>query len=166
MRLFIALNFDEDVVKELTGVQEKLRNIGIGGNYTKKENLHLTLAFIGDYDDPDEIMDVMDSVPFKPINMRFERLQLFRDMAFVRIFDNPGLESYVRRLRRALADAGIPFDKKKFMAHITLIRKVSFDCEREWPQFSLENVRAGHVSLMRSERGKNGMIYTEIGRVE
>ena len=168
MRLFIAFNFEE-VVDSLTGIQNKLKDCGTGGNYTSRENLHLTLAFIGEYDDPDEILDVMDTVPFRPIEMRFDRLQLFNDMALVRIADNPGLESYVRRLRRALAEAGIPFDKKKFMAHITLIRKVSFPGDKQkkgWPEYSLDNVRVDHVSLMRSDRGKSGMIYTEIGSVE
>lgn len=112
---------------------------------------------------------MLETVPFRPIEMRFDRLQLFNDMAFVRIADDPWLESYVRRLRRALAEAGIPFDKKKFMAHITLIRKVSFSGDKQktgWQEYNLDNVLVDRVSLMRSDRGKRGMIYTEIGSIE
>ena len=164
MRLFIAINFDEDVINALTKLQSELKESGACGNFTKPENLHLTLAFIGEYGNPDDILDVMEKVSFSPVNLRFEGLQHFRDMYFARVVDDPGLTSYVRRLRRALAEAGIPFDKKKFSPHITLIRKVSFRDGQlnDIPQdFSLD-ITADRVSLMRSERGKNGMIYTEI----
>ena len=81
---------------------------------------------------------------------------------------DPELENYVRRLRKALSDHGIPFDRKKFSPHITLIRKVSFrNGSLELPE-SLSKLPVGinKVSLMRSERGKKGMIYTELESVE
>ena len=83
------------------------------------------------------------------------------------ILDALKLIGYVKRLRRALAEQGIPFDKKRFSPHITLIRKYSCRGGREIsvsdpPKGSMV---ATKVSLMRSERGKNGMIYTEIGSV-
>ena len=82
--------------------------------------------------------------------------------------DNPQLIGYVKRLRRELAEHGIPFDKKRFSPHITLIRKSACRGGREIhvldpPKGSMVATR---VSLMRSERGKSGMIYTEIGSVE
>ncbi len=55
------------------------------------------------------------------------------------------------------------------MPHITLIRKVSFPGDKQktgWPEYSLDNVCVDRVSLMRSDRGKSGMIYTEIGSIE
>ena len=169
MRLFISINFNEETIEDLVNLQAELRGCGIDGNYTKPENLHLTLAFIGEYGNPDEVMEAIENVEFKPVTLEFEGLQHFRDMYFARIKNNPGLESIVRRLRRALSDKGIPFDRKKFRPHITLARKVSF---REGALSNLpEDIKvrdtlAERISLMRSERGKNGMIYTEIGMIE
>ena len=55
MRLFIALNFNDTIVDTLTDLQDELRSCGATGNYTPRANLHLTLAFIGDYGNPDEV---------------------------------------------------------------------------------------------------------------
>ena len=66
-----------------------------------------------------------------------------------------------KQIRRALADQGIPFDKKRFSPHITLIRKYSCRGGREIPVSDPPkgSMVATKVSLMRSERGKNGTIY-------
>ena len=166
MRLFIALCFEPPVLEKLTSFQEELRRCGVRGNYTKRENLHITLAFIGEYGNPDDILDVMETVPFRPVELKFEGYQHYRDMYFAGISANPGLESYVRRLRRALAENDVPFDRKNFKPHITLARKVSFrnGSLEGTPKLDDQNgFVAQRVSLMRSERGKNGMIYTELG---
>lgn len=69
MRLFIALQFDDDIIEELEYFQGMLKDEGVTGNFTNRENLHLTLAFIGDYNDPDEVLDVMEAVNFSPIEI-------------------------------------------------------------------------------------------------
>ena len=167
MRLFIALTFEDPFIEQIVSLQNSLRNAGATGNYTKRENLHMTLAFIGEYGNPDEILDVMEEVPLKPMTIRLQGLQHFRDMYFARISDNPRLEGYVRKLRRALAENDFPFDRKKFSPHITLIRRVSYlNGVPAIEDIPSAVTNATRVSLMRSERGKNGMIYTPIGCVE
>lgn len=171
MRLFIAMNFDQGFRHSLIELQQALRENGVSGNFTRQENLHMTLAFIGDYGNPDEVLDVMDTVWFKPIRIQLDGLQPFRDMYFGKITDNPALQSYVRRLRRALADAQIPFDRRKFSPHITLIRRAvhkrGYETVPPLPEaFTQAQMTAERVSLMLSERGKHGMIYTELGFVE
>ncbi len=126
MRLFIAINFNEDVIDDMVRLQAELKRCRAAGNFTKPENLHLTLAFIGEYGNLDDILEVMETVPFHPVPLKFDGLQYFRNMYFAGIGHTPELESYVRRLRRALSGNGIPFDRKKFSPHVTLIRKVSF----------------------------------------
>ncbi|MBQ7682572.1 MAG: RNA 2',3'-cyclic phosphodiesterase, partial [Oscillibacter sp.] len=66
MRLFIAIRFSDEVRRALAETQSFLRNRGVRGNFTKVENLHLTLAFIGEYADPDGVLDAMRGVPFAP----------------------------------------------------------------------------------------------------
>jgi 2'-5' RNA ligase len=74
-----------------------------------------------------------------------------------------------RRLRRALAEADIPFDKKKFSPHITIIRRAGGMLSREAADGIAEisghggaSMTVDHISLMRSDRGKHGMIYSEL----
>ena len=44
MRLFIAIQFDDSILDELTNFQEDLKRQGVTGNYSARENLHITLA--------------------------------------------------------------------------------------------------------------------------
>ena len=53
MRLFIAIKLNSEIRNALTDVQKHLIRRGIRGNYTNTDNLHITLAFIGEYDEPD-----------------------------------------------------------------------------------------------------------------
>ena len=165
MRLFIAIRFDDEILGALTGLQKSLRGRRITGNYTSAENLHLTLAFIGDYDDPEAVLEAIDRAEFRPMELVLDGVGCFGDLFWVGLAENKALFAYVKRLRRELADAGIPFDRKTFSPHITLIRKVSVPGGGPVPvpEAPVGRMRATHVSLMRSDRGKNGMIYTEIG---
>ncbi len=167
MRLFIAVNFEKSVVDSLVSLQEYLRSSGVTGNYTKRENLHMTLAFIGEYGNPDDVLDAMESVELKPVTVMLNGVRHFRDMYFAIAEEDQRLKGYVRRLRRALAENGIPFDRKKFSPHITLIRKASYvNGLPELAELPVIETEASRVSLMLSERGKNGMIYSELGYIE
>ena len=167
MRLFIAIQFEEKILEALTDFQNDLKSHGVRGNYTKRENLHITLAFIGDYGNPDEVLDAMAQVKFEPIDICLDGVGSFGNLFWVGLSENPQLAAFVKRLRRELASKEIPFDKKRFSPHITLIRKYS--CKGDKIPVSdvpMGSMTATRVSLMKSERGKNGMIYTEIGCIE
>ena len=157
MSLFIAIQLSPEMRNALAQMQDEMRSQRIAGNYTPLENLHLTLAFIGDYPEPDDV-----PLPdFSPFDLRLSGYGCFGDLWWAGLEPSPALEACVRRLRRQLADAGIPFDRKRFSPHITLIRRAVGH-----PILAVPNVamRVDHISLMRSERGKNGMIYTEMRR--
>ena len=164
MRLFIAIQFDDSILRALTDFQESLRGQRVSGNFTLRENLHLTLAFIGDYDDPEAVLEAIERAEFRPMDLALDGVGCFGDLFWVGLAENMALYAYVKRLRRELAEAGIPFDKKRFSPHITLIRRASVPGGGAVPvsEAPKGRMRATHVSLMRSDRGKNGMIYTEI----
>ena len=172
MRLFIAIQLDEEVKQALLSVQDAFRAQGVRGNYTPEENLHLTLAFIGEYPDPAEILEIMEEIEFEPIRLEFGGIGSFHNLWWAGIQENEALHVLVKRLRRALSDVGIPYDRKKFRPHITLIRRPvtrgphgSAPAELsdlELPAASV-SMTADRVSLMLSTRGKHGMIYTELG---
>ena len=126
MRLFIAIQFNDEIIDAMTGFQSELREKSLSG--------------VGH----------------------------FGDLFWVGLSDNPALNAYVKRLRHCLADAGIPFDKKRFSPHITLIRRAEYKYEGEIPVYDVPEgrMKVECISLMRSDRGKHGMIYTEIGAVE
>jgi len=167
MRLFIAIRLSADIRTALARMQADMRRRGVRGNYTDPENLHLTLAFLGEYPDPETVLDAIETVRFEPFSLRLEGLGHFGDLWWAGLSRSEDLTACVKRLRRALAEADIPFDRKKFTPHITLLRRAVWDERAGLPAASVPDrtMDVTHISLMRSDRGRNGMIYTELGRV-
>ena len=143
--------------------QNTMYDHGIRGNYTPEDNLHLTFAFIGNYPEPETVLEALSSISFFPIPITLKGLGAFGDLWWAGLRETPALTAVVRRVRRTLADHDIPFDRKRFSPHITLLRRA----RGEMPGIAIEpcSMEADTISLMRSEHGKNSMIYTEIGAI-
>lgn len=164
MRLFIAIRLSDAMKDSLIHTQNALYDRGVRGNYTSEENLHLTLAFIGEYPDFEPVLDALSAVSFRPFELRLEGMGRFGDLWWAGMSDSAPLTAVVRRVRRALAENNIPFDRKRFTPHITLIRKAAGEMPGLAPGPIAMTVET--ISLMRSDRGRNGMIYTELGTLE
>lgn len=170
MRLFIAIGLAQAVKEEIIDLQNRLYDAGIRGNYSPEENLHLTLAFIGEVPNEEPVLDALNTVQFLPFALELEGIGSFGDTWWIGVKDSAALEAVVRRLRRALSEAEIPFDRKKFRTHITVLRKATPlpGSKNDFSKGSLKPVgmTVEAISLFRSDRGRHGMIYTEIGRRE
>ena len=148
----------------LLSIQEQLRSSNIHGRYTKPENLHLTLAFIGEYSAPDRVLETLSQVRSKPFELRLDRLGSFGQLLWAGAPQSDELRNLAAQIRHLFADADIPYDRKRFSPHITLIREAD---KTALPDIVLPDagMTVGEISLMRSDRGKRGMVYTEIGSV-
>jgi len=164
MRLFIAINLSDDMKDALESVQDQMYDNGVRGNFTSRENMHLTLAFIGEYPDKDRVMDALATVFFSEFPLSLKGMGSFRDLWWAGMDESAPLAAVARRIRRALAEHDIPFDRKRFSPHITLIRKATGNM----PGIQVEPVSmyVDTISLMRSDRGKHGMIYTAVGEIK
>lgn len=133
----------------------------------RPESVHLTLAFLGSTDAAlvAEVAAAAARVAPRAFTLRVDEPGYWRHngiaWAGVRAAP-PELAALVSDLRAALAEAGIPFDPKPFVAHLTLVRKArpGFALPRlapiEWP------VR--EFVLVRSTTGLDGSRYEVIGR--
>lgn len=165
MRLFIAILPDEAMRQTLTGLQNALQDLDVRGRYTDPYNLHLTLAFIGEYGNPDQILDVMEEIPMEPFSLTLKEAERFHDLYVCTPEENRALETYVRRLRRALSEHDIPFDRKAFLPHITLVRKAN-EADIDSLRVPPRSMEVSCISLMKSDRGSHGMIYSEIDSID
>ena len=163
MRLFIAIQLSDAMKDALTAAQDEMYAHGVRGNFTTRENMHLTLAFIGEYPDKEQVMDALSSVSFSSFSIALKGMGCFRDLWWTGMEESAPLTAVVRRIRRALAENDIPFDKKRFSPHITLIRKAT----GTMPGIQIDTVSmpVKSILLMRSDRGKRGMIYTAVGEI-
>ena len=165
MRLFVAVEPTPGFRAALIDLQERLRAAGLTGRFRDPDGLHLTLAFIGEW--PEDVTGVLPVVR-KPFSITLSHPGVFPEanVLWAGIEPSPELDDLAEQVRRNLADNGIPFDRKGFRPHITLARKPVIP-ERvvlsgtEVPRVSMI---VDSVSLYRSDRGENGMVYTVIGR--
>ena len=163
MRLFVAINLSQPVKDALIDAQNGIYDRGVRGNYTPEENLHLTLAFIGEYPEAEAVLEALSSVSFSPFTLCLDGMGCFGDLWWAGMRASEALDALARKVRHALAESGIPFDRKRFSPHITLLRKARGTVPGLEIAHASMTVKA--FSLMRSDRGKNGMIYTELGQI-
>lgn len=157
MRLFVAICLSDAMKAALRDIQRQMLAQRVTGNYTPSDNLHLTLAFIGEYPEPEDV-----PLPrFEPFEIALEGFGSFSDLWWAGLAPSPALRQYAATLRHALAEAGIPFDRKRFSPHITLLRRGVGAPAVAVPRAKMT---VDHASLMCSTRGKGGMIYTELRR--
>ncbi len=166
MRLFIAIPLSSEIKAHLRDFQETLKTSGITGSWSPIGNLHLTLAFIGEYANPDKVLESVGSLAFMPFELCICSTGSFSDTLWAGVGKNGSLEKLAGDVRRALAVYDIPFDRKRFGPHITLARRSSVPADLSslpCPDHAVMTVSS--FSLFRSDRGKHGMIYTELGSV-
>ena len=164
MRLFTAIQPSPGVRAALEDLQQRLREAGVTGKYREPDGLHLTLAFIGEW--PEDITELLPAVR-KPFSVTLSHLGIFPEANVLWAGVEPceELDLLAKQVRHRLADAGIPFDRKSFSPHITLARKPFVPEKVILSEIPVPRVSmiVDDVCLYRSDRGKDGMVYTVIG---
>ncbi len=171
MRLFISINFDEETKTKILKVQRRLKEKG-RGRFASPDNLHLTLAFLGDVDDAavPELRAILGSIVFPELSLCFDRTGCFRrdsELWWIGLAEDPALMRLQKELVSKLADAGFRPDAKRFRPHITLARDmyIGRTAADELLPESFYAV-ADHISLMQSNYPAKKIEYTELFRVD
>ena len=160
MRLFIAIQLSDDMKKTITGTMHELKKAGVRGNYVPTQNLHLTLAFLGEVEDPGPVKDALRGVALKPFKLSLSDMGNFGDLVWVGMKGNQGLSAAAKSVREALDAAGIGYDRKKFVPHITIIRKASGN----WRQVPAPRgeMMVRKISLMKTTFQNGKPVYSEV----
>ena len=172
-RLFISINCSDETKNQLLLVQNKIKSQSVKGNFSRPENLHLTLAFLGET--PEEqipsickcIEESLDP-PIAPFALVFSQTGCFthsakelwwigakRDDPFLRV-----LSDLRQRIVNGLLASSIKFDNRQFNPHITLGREIKHDAPIVIPKQEII-YPVKRVSLMRSEHLDRVLVYTE-----
>jgi 2'-5' RNA ligase len=163
MRLFIAINFNDGTRGGLLALRDELRSKSRSGNFSLPENLHLTLAFIGECDHARlaAAKAVVEAVRFEPFDVTVERVGSFRgDTWWAGCHAAPRLLAVQRALSDGLREAGFAIENRKYNPHITLGREVVTDIE-PW-RIQPFGETAGRIDLMKSERAGGRLTYTAV----
>ncbi|MBO4873351.1 MAG: RNA 2',3'-cyclic phosphodiesterase [Lachnospiraceae bacterium] len=160
MRLFIAIQLSEEMKAALLESMHSLKKLGVKGRYVPGQNLHLTLAFLGECPDAAPAKAVLEQLPYKPFRLSFSQAGTFGDLLWIGLKGNQGLSALVRDLRAGLDQAGIEYDRKAFRPHITIVREMGGPWQKLPPPKGEMMVKK--VSLMRSEVRDGKRVYTEL----
>ena len=170
MRLFIAFEFDKETNKKLCDILSSYKELGVLGNYTDKDNLHLTLAFLGNVNTGvDIIKKIIDYVSLntKEFELKGTGTKSFkiRDkrLLYYAFLENDECNKCVSDLRCLLKKNRIYFDEKEFKPHITLIREAS---DKVINKDIKLDINISSISLMESRRIEDKLKYIELYKKE
>ncbi|MCL1792334.1 MAG: RNA 2',3'-cyclic phosphodiesterase [Oscillospiraceae bacterium] len=168
MRLFIAVNFNNETRSRLLALRDELRYKAQRGNFSAPENLHLTLAFLGECGDKQAaaVKSVLSVVNFEPFDITVDCIGRFKrdggDIWWAGLRGSKPLVALQGELAEKLIAAGFFLDERKYSPHITLGREVITGA-KPW-QIKLFGETIGAIDLMKSERINGKPAYTSIYR--
>ena len=183
MRLFVAIELSPSARAHLQRVQDALRPLAGRTSFTKLENLHLTVKFLGEVPQQQvaELCEKLSSVP-KPGEMDLAAggLVCLPERGQVRIL-GAAITSPPQQLLRLQADVetaatffGFPRENRAYLPHITLGRVRDPLPGSMRPKliqatagiFPGPPAHIGHFVLMESRLSNAGAEYTPLARFD
>ncbi|ERJ12915.1 RNA 2',3'-cyclic phosphodiesterase [Haloplasma contractile] len=173
MRVFLAIEFSDEVKNYLSTVQNTVKIGCKKGNFTLYDHFHLTLRFIGDTDEKgiDHLCDLIDHVSkeFGPFSIRLSDIGSFnkgrKEIVWVGVGDGViELEQLVNCIEAQIESFGFPRERRKYRPHITIARQVEFKeltVLNQVPVYK-EEIKVDTISLMQSHRKNGKLVYTPL----
>lgn len=178
-RLFIAIPLPENIKNQFEIYKNNLKTEKI--NWTKIENLHITVQFFGEVEEkflPDIIKKVQNIT--KNINtftLKFDKI-IFAPrnktprMLWAIFSDNGSFQELVNIISETMKEFIVPMlrneniMRKKRMAHITLARfnnpQITYLFNSVVPKIKNKNFKVQKIELWESTLARNGSIYKNI----
>jgi RNA 2',3'-cyclic 3'-phosphodiesterase len=167
MRVFFAIKPDETALKQLSHLAKQL-TLTSGGQITKKANIHLTLAFLGEVaiDRLTTLRSVAKGVTATTFDFTFDEIRYWKHNQIIYAGTStctPKLLTLVNNLRNTLSTNSFVFDSRAYKPHITLARKVKSG--RMLPDLVTPiSWRVAEWFLMQSKQTDRGINYIPLDR--
>jgi len=167
-RLFLALWPDDEVRQQLQTVQHKLKRSGVRAREIRPQNLHMTVAFLGDVSGQQAqlLSEKMAAISASAPLIELQRLGHWRRSKVLFIAPQstpPELEQLLATLRQPLAEAGFPDELDNFRPHITLFRGLGL-APNNWLDIQCIGWRASQLTLVCSQLTPRGAEYRILHR--
>jgi RNA 2',3'-cyclic 3'-phosphodiesterase len=182
MRLFLAVDLDDSSRQAIAREQERIRRASRDGSparWAAPEQMHLTLVFIGQVDEPTAeaiATDVREPVTMQPFDLTFAGLGVFPPHGAPRaLWIGAGAGAQLVHELRDELDArvrrrGVALEERPFKPHLTLARWRSArpsDRRRVLAHASdrtITHLHVDHASLYHSRLSSAGSTYIELAR--
>jgi RNA 2',3'-cyclic 3'-phosphodiesterase len=168
-RAFIALEFNDDVIREVARVQELLRGQNFTGKMTELENLHLTLKFLGEIN-----LDMLEKVKLKLKEVKFKEFEArLGEIGTFSLRGNPKIV-WIKLVGEAIWTLQKKIDENlkdlfksedRFMSHVTIARVKYVKNKKDFTKYVKNigiqsiNFNVRKFKLVKSELDKIGPKY-------
>jgi 2'-5' RNA ligase len=129
MRLFIALDIDDEIREGIARFVEGVTSFAADARWAMPESLHVTLKFIGEQPESmvEEIKRALGTIAASQVTVQFRGYGFFPTATAPRAFwvgieAGPGLAALAAMVDREIARLGIPKEERAFSPHLTLAR--------------------------------------------
>lgn len=175
MRAFVALDLPEAALGPITRLQAGLSV----GRVVPEENLHLTLAFLGDIVDSAaaELVGALEAAALTRVELALKGLDVFGGRRPGVLFvgaEGGGLARLHDRVVRAAREAGIALPRARFRPHVTIARlgkDMGPKDQRRFGEFlalngtfALDPMPAETITLYRSHLRHEGAIHEPLAQ--
>ncbi len=174
-RVFFAL-WPDIQMREMLSKSSRDMHASFGGRQSRPDSIHLTLVFIGAVESRriPELLNMAEHIRLSRFQVEFDRAECWRHNRIGCLGASvipKGLSDLVQALESGLKAVEIPFDRRAYRPHITLLRKA--DCpgahEKRGAEMKNPAIRPFHwpardFVLVKSSLRPDGARYVELGR--
>lgn len=164
MRLFIGIKMDDLAKKKINNYFKLFYENNVRGNYTKINNLHMTLVFLGEVDEervPD-LKDIIKSINLDTNKLHLTKISLLKEILICNIEKSVEINNMYLNLCDELKKNNFSFDNHPLYPHITLIRKAG-----NYNKFLNVDMniisKFEKITLFESKRINNELVYIDLG---
>ncbi len=181
IRSFIAFDINnQEILKRLTEVQEKLAKSGADLKLVEPQNIHVTMRFLGGIQPSmvDKIHSEMEQAVFTPFNVEIRGVGAFPNTKYARVVwagikeGADGLKDIFNQIEPRLRNMGLRPDSKGFSPHLTIARVRSgrnknelANCIDELANHQFGTLRADCLRLKKSTLTPKGPVYSTLKEV-
>jgi len=129
MRLFIALDIDDEIRERIVRFVEGVSGFAPDARWARPDSLHVTLKFVGEQPEPmlEEIKGALGAVEAGQVTLQFRGYGFFPTAKAPRVFwvgieAGPELATLAAAVDQQTARLGIPKEERAFSPHLTLAR--------------------------------------------
>jgi len=168
IRLFVAIDIPDEIALQLVSLQSGLQDC----RWSPRDNLHLTLRFLGSLDEPlaEEVDFALAHLKCKPFKVRINELGCFGDAQRARTVwagaeKSQALTNLHSKVENKVQQLGLEPDKRKYAPHVTLGRlsqgtpKDAAHWITEKGQFHPLEFEVTRMVLFSTHTTSNGSIY-------
>ena len=178
MRTFIAVELSDKQKNKLVELQDELKSAGVDAKFTTREQMHITLRFLGEIseEDAEKVKKDLNECSREKFELELEGMGCFPSNEYIKVVwvgVGKGSEE-LEEIKKSLDDKIVigKIDRKHFHAHATLCRvrgargkeKILGILEKhKGESFGVKEI--GEVKLIKSTLMPEGPVYEELYKI-